>query len=623
MRIVLLVVLCAVPVRAASLLAEHAVLSKALAEGDWNARISAVNTLGEAGVQALPDLVPALADLDWQVRLTAVHRVGAMGEPALGPLVDLLQQERCGLVRLAALNWVGQLAPQSDVASVDAPEDVCESWFWPSDGRRRVMRKASRGHTRAFSMADESGCRYVRYDRPGRRVCPRNMRVEGVGATPGSIDFLERPPPLGGVALCCPQESDGPPPPPEAAVAPKSVECRLVPLECPGGWLEMALPDRERTRKLNAHRRNHRHRRGATTWIHCCRPTTTNAGGKPEEGSLPPDSSHVMLQRELDAREEEVEPVEYYEEEEERLEVRGMPEREIARKALAKRVREPENLARPAGIPPHRLPAAPPAQSVQVDTRRAQLNSIMAWLDKEDALPRPAAIPQRSITDPDAILTPDFPDNYQPPPTLRGPDGPTETLERPTGIDSREPLVIRAAAEREAARRAAESPTLNKRATPLGKPEARLARPTGATRRSAGVTAKAELMADAGTLMRDDALPELLRQTKSRNIRKRARAAEMIGHLGPQANKAVPRLRRLLKDKQPRVRSSAALALGAVTRGSDIAIKDLKKTLRDKHVDVRYSAAQALGRIGTPAARKVFHRYMGRLSRQQINQEKR
>ena len=112
-----------------------------------------------------------------------------------------------------------------------------------------------------------------------------------------------------------------------------------------------------------------------------------------------------------------------------------------------------------------------------------------------------------------------------------------------------------------------------------------------------------------------DALPGLLKSARHKDSRRRARAVEAIGNLGPKARSAIPALRKALRDKTPRVRSNAAIALGRLTRSSNDAVRDLRRALKDKHPDVRYSAAQALGRIGTPDARRAFAKHMQREAR--------
>ncbi len=110
---------------------------------------------------------------------------------------------------------------------------------------------------------------------------------------------------------------------------------------------------------------------------------------------------------------------------------------------------------------------------------------------------------------------------------------------------------------------------------------------------------EARIVADKGTGKTEyDPVPDLLRQLRAVEPRKRARAADELGKRGKAALRAVPLLTRALKDKDRRVRASAVLALGSI--GDPSSAKDLKRALRDKDEDVRFSAMTALRRVSEP-----------------------
>ena len=107
---------------------------------------------------------------------------------------------------------------------------------------------------------------------------------------------------------------------------------------------------------------------------------------------------------------------------------------------------------------------------------------------------------------------------------------------------------------------------------------------------------EARIVADKGTGKQEyDPIPDLLRQLRAVEPRKRARAADELGKRGKAALRAVPLLTKALKDKDRRVRASAVLALGSI--GDPASAKDLKRALRDKDEDVRFSAMTALRRV--------------------------
>ncbi|MBI5242980.1 MAG: HEAT repeat domain-containing protein [Elusimicrobia bacterium] len=260
-------------------------LTDALREGAWNDRIRAVNQLGAMGGQAEQALRSVLSDPDWQVRFAAVHWLGRRGSGSRPSLERLVRSEGCPLVRMSALHWLARMgrepAPLKEAGSSDRLRD-CESWFWPVS--QDFLR--SRGKTSKVVVAtppDSRGCVYVRYRRAGKTSCPAGTQVRGVGPAPGSVELLEETPPDSGVALCCPAET-AQVPSAEQAPTPEEAECRLVPEECPAGWVEMA-PDGESLSGGKGPRlkRTKQQKEGNMAWLHCCRKTPAPPREEPQE----------------------------------------------------------------------------------------------------------------------------------------------------------------------------------------------------------------------------------------------------------------------------------------------------------------------------------------------------
>jgi HEAT repeat protein len=86
----------------------------------------------------------------------------------------------------------------------------------------------------------------------------------------------------------------------------------------------------------------------------------------------------------------------------------------------------------------------------------------------------------------------------------------------------------------------------------------------------------------------------------------RARAAQALGRLGPEARAAAPALGEALDDADSSVRHSAAFALGRLGRGAEAAVPALVATLRKKEDGLlRARAAAALEAFGPAAAAAV------------------
>jgi len=529
-----------------------------LTSGHWNERIYSVNKLGLRGESAFPSLRKAMQDPDWQVRLTAAHWLGKLGKPAAATLTDALVREKCPLVRLAVANKLGGLGVESRALSPSGKAEdfsACQSWTWPLTDDYIHTRKKKTMRTESTPL-DQEGCQYIQYRRSGGAICPSGFILKGVGEAPGHVGILKKKWDLKtGVALCCRADviegaagSAAEPEPPK----PQAIECRLHPIECPSPWIPMEGPDRRHwSRRERKYRRTSQMRKGGIDWVHCCRPHDEKA-----QDAFPPAENDPARTPQAPPREDPVEEElqDYVEEEDAAAyeDFESMPEAEIAEKALAR---------------------------VDSKTREKAFDTLLTALELE------------------------FPDNYEPTPEGR--------LSAPEGLGERRIRPISAEARREDSSRDNETPELDRPREDLGPSERRLGAPKGLRgREEKPVRAPAGIMADGGKIVRHDPLPGLIQSMRHASSRRRSRAADEIGHLGPRGLQAVMVLKKALKDKSPRVRSSAALALSNITVGSDRALKELKRMLKDKNADVRYSAAQGLGRIGTPASRKAFNRHM-------------
>lgn len=265
-----LALLCGAP-SASAYRGDVDILRQDLENGAWNERLRAANQLG-----ALPDkeageaLALALRDPDWQVRFAAAHWLGRRGEVSTHLMEKRLSLEACPVVRMTLAHWLASkgMEPPEAERKGDRVEG-CESWFWPVSAEfLRGRGRSSR--TEVATPPDEKGCVYVRFRRAGRTSCPAGTMVKGVGRSPGHVDFLREETPMSGVALCCPpgKETGG-----AEAPTPQDAECRLVPMECPTGWLEMQ-PEEEGgvfSRKDPRYERTKRMKEGDLPWVNCCR----------------------------------------------------------------------------------------------------------------------------------------------------------------------------------------------------------------------------------------------------------------------------------------------------------------------------------------------------------------
>ena len=101
------------------------------------------------------------------------------------------------------------------------------------------------------------------------------------------------------------------------------------------------------------------------------------------------------------------------------------------------------------------------------------------------------------------------------------------------------------------------------------------------------------------------AIPALLLECKSEDLRLRCRAALVLGAYRAAASDVVPALAGLLKDKEPDARLTAAIALKDLGEQAKDAVPRLIESLADEDGRVRKAAAEALGAIG-PAAKEAI-----------------
>jgi HEAT repeat protein len=81
----------------------------------------------------------------------------------------------------------------------------------------------------------------------------------------------------------------------------------------------------------------------------------------------------------------------------------------------------------------------------------------------------------------------------------------------------------------------------------------------------------------------------------------RARAAAILGRIGPAAKAAVPALCACLSDDSSETRNEVLFALGAIGPDAKAAVPAIAGALEDSDMNVRYAACYALGQIGPGA----------------------
>jgi HEAT repeat protein len=114
-----------------------------------------------------------------------------------------------------------------------------------------------------------------------------------------------------------------------------------------------------------------------------------------------------------------------------------------------------------------------------------------------------------------------------------------------------------------------------------------------------------EAITALGALKDKDAIPTLIEALKNNDAETRAKAAEALWSIGPEARSAVPALVPLLKDKQTAVRLNAAGALGQIGAEAKTVIPALRGLLKDGDVYVRVQAATSLGKFGAESVAAV------------------
>src|SRR5262245_53462906 len=123
--------------------------------------------------------------------------------------------------------------------------------------------------------------------------------------------------------------------------------------------------------------------------------------------------------------------------------------------------------------------------------------------------------------------------------------------------------------------------------------------------RDPDVKVRREAVTAMGALKVKDAVPDLIAALKDSDEGVRAKAAEALWALGPEAREAVPALTLLLQDASAGVRLNAAGALGDIGPDALPALPALRKALWDRDPYVRAQAATAVGRFGTAALAAV------------------
>jgi HEAT repeat protein len=107
-------------------------------------------------------------------------------------------------------------------------------------------------------------------------------------------------------------------------------------------------------------------------------------------------------------------------------------------------------------------------------------------------------------------------------------------------------------------------------------------------------------MLDALASLGEKAVPRLIKALETEEVR--AKAAAILGRIGPPAKAAVPALIKALSDKNPETRNEVLFALGAIGPDAKDAVPTISRALAAPDKNVCYSACYALGKIG-PAAK--------------------
>ncbi|MHC4819448.1 MAG: HEAT repeat domain-containing protein [Planctomycetota bacterium] len=99
--------------------------------------------------------------------------------------------------------------------------------------------------------------------------------------------------------------------------------------------------------------------------------------------------------------------------------------------------------------------------------------------------------------------------------------------------------------------------------------------------------------AELARLEEIEAVPILMEIVRSKRVKARLMAIQVLAQLGPDAKEAVPALIEALDAQEPAVRAFAALALGRIGKPAADAVVRLEQALRDPHARVRVASALA------------------------------
>jgi HEAT repeat protein/S1-C subfamily serine protease len=109
------------------------------------------------------------------------------------------------------------------------------------------------------------------------------------------------------------------------------------------------------------------------------------------------------------------------------------------------------------------------------------------------------------------------------------------------------------------------------------------------------------------TTVVDGDVPSLVGELSDADPKTRARAAEMLGRMGPKAKLAAGDLGKLLKDPQELPRRMALEALAKLGPDARPAAPALVEALRDSDASIREEAARVLGKVGPDVKSQAFH----------------
>lgn len=88
-----------------------------------------------------------------------------------------------------------------------------------------------------------------------------------------------------------------------------------------------------------------------------------------------------------------------------------------------------------------------------------------------------------------------------------------------------------------------------------------------------------------------------LEQIKSPDPKKRKKAADILGNVGPADERSIPALIEAVKDKDAKVRDAAVLGLSKIGPLANSAVSVLEEATKDKDSTVRTHATKALEQV--------------------------